>query len=268
MYLEHQQTIIVSSMGGDNQSTDGSSFEVNLQDGLQIPLNAKHVNIAVEDASIWWTIPNIITGVNDKLYVTGLDNTGLIKSFDLTIPQGLYDIVMLQSAIERELENAGALIKPSHLFTLNPDEPTNRVEIDFNHVGTSIDFSQPNTFREVLGFDAQVYTAPNDHFRKLGQSIARFNQIDYFLIHSNLTNKGMLFNHSVSQSIARIMIDVKPGSLIHHTPNHPSHISAPELAGSTQNTFKFWLTDDKNRYVNTNGESWSARIVIRYSHLV
>jgi hypothetical protein len=30
------------------------------------------------------------------------------------------------------------------------------------------------------------------------------------------------------------------------------------------NRAKFWLTDDKNRLVNTNGEAYSVRIVIRW----
>jgi hypothetical protein len=97
------------------------------------------------------------------------------------------------------------------------------------------------------------------------QNIASFNQVNYFLIHSDLTNRGIRFNNTYNQTIGQVLIDVPPGSQITSTPYNPARISAQELAGAKRSNLRFWLTDDKNRRIDTNGENWSARISIRFS---
>ena len=141
-------SMIVSSdpnSGATNISSDGSYFEVQLQDGLKIPKDALNVNIAVEEATVWWVVPNIITGQNDKLYITGPDTSDVVQNYVITIPQGLYDLAGLNQAVLRELENAGAKIDPDPLITLTPDEPTQKVEIRFNYPTVEVNFT-PTSF--------------------------------------------------------------------------------------------------------------------------
>ena len=80
----------------------------------------------------------------------------VVQNYAITIPNGLYDLNGLNQSILRELENAGAKNDPNVLFSLSPDEATNKVEIRLNYDSVSIDFTQPNTFREILGFNSQV----------------------------------------------------------------------------------------------------------------
>lgn len=251
--------------GAINRSSDGSYFEVQLQDGLQLPAEALNVTIAVEEASIWWVVPNIIAGVNDKMYITGPDTLNVVQNYVVTIPQGLYDLAGINQAILRELENQGAKISPNSLISLTPDEATQRVEIRFDYATVSIDFTQPDTPREILGFNSQILGpyvgAP---VSILADNVAKFNQVNYFLIHSDLTNKGIRFNNDYNQTIAQVLIDVSPGSQIVSRPFNPAKIAVPELAGAKRSNLRMWLTDDQNRNVNTNGEYYSARIVIRY----
>ena len=266
-------TMIVSSdpdNGATNRSSDGSYFEVNLQDGLTIPKDALNVNLAVEEATVWWTIPNIITGQNDKMYITGPDAaTGAVTNFVITIDQGLYDLSGLNQAILRELENEGAKIEdagnPLPLINLSPDDATQKVEIRFNYTTVSIDFTPADTPRDILGFNAQSYgpfvTAP---YNLLAPSVAALNSVNYLLIHSDITNKGIRFNNEYNQTLAQVLIDVSPGSQIISKPFNPAKINVAELTGTSRTSLRFWLTDDKNRRVNTNGEYWSARIVIHY----
>ena len=259
-------SMIVSSdpqNGARNVSPDGSYFEVQLEDGLKIPKDALNVNISVEEATVWWTIPNIITGQNDKLYITGPDTADVIQNYVITIPQGLYNLSGINEAMIRELEAAGSKFDPEPLISLSPDEATQKVEMRFNYATVSIDFTQNNTPREILGFNSQVYSAvPINPI--LAPNTAQFNQVNYLLIHSDLTNKGIRFNNSYNQTIGQVLIDVPPGSQIVSTPFNPAKISAQELAGTTRTNLRFWLTDDENRRINTNGEYWSARIVIKY----
>lgn len=179
--IPEEISMIVSSdpiNGATNISPDGSYFEVQLQDGLRIPKDALNVNISVEEATIWWSVPNIITGENDKLYITGPDTLDVIQNYVLTIPQGLYDLAGINEAMARELEAAGAKIDPEPLITLSPDEATQRVQMRFNYgLGVSIDFSQPDTPRIILGFDAQVYT-PVPINPILAPNVAAFNQVN------------------------------------------------------------------------------------------
>ena len=268
MMIPEEISMIVSSdpaAGAINRSPDGSYFEIQLQDGLQLPKDALNVNIAVEEATIWWVIPNIITGENDTLYITGPDVSDVVQNYTVVIPQGLYDLSGLNQAVLRELENLGAKINPDPLITMTPDEPTQKVEMRFNYATVEVDFTQTDTPREILGFNSAVYGpylgAP---VNILADSIAQFNQVNYFLVHSDLTNKGIRFNNNYNQTIAQVLIDVAPGSQIVSQPQNPAKIPAQELAGAKRTNLRIWLTDDQNRSVNTNGEYFTARIVIHY----
>ena len=56
-------TMIISSdpkNGAVNRSSDGSYFEINLEDGLHVPKEALNVNLEVPDSVIWNVVPNII----------------------------------------------------------------------------------------------------------------------------------------------------------------------------------------------------------------
>ena len=82
MAIPEEISMIVSSdpsQGATNTSPDGSYFEIQLQDGLMLPKDALNINIAVEESTIWWSVPNIITGVNDKMYLQG-STEGSIKT--------------------------------------------------------------------------------------------------------------------------------------------------------------------------------------------
>lgn len=362
MMVKQEVSMIVSSSpnnGAVNTSADGSYFEIQLQDALAIPAEALNATLSVEEASVWFTTPNIISGKNDKIYITGPSasplitnrttlgypiastysmtgisadqstlsisnlaagmplgdfilgdkfrpdsgisngieytiisiitdtvntkeyivsgflennipsNTGMFSrlrynianNYILTIPQGLYDLNGINQAISRELENAGA----NSLVSLTPDEPTNRVEIRFNYNTVVVNFTYPDTPREILGFNNAIYgpyaTVP---LNVIAPNIAQFNQVNYYLIHSDLTNKGIRFNNAYNQTIAQVLIDVAPGSQIISKPFNPARINVNELIGAKRNNIRMWLTDDSDNRVNTNNEYWSARLVIRY----
>ena len=255
-----------SSNGATNVSSGGDYFEIHLEDGIDIPRDAEGVNVSVEDADVWWSIPNIIAGQNDKMYVTGQNTSDVVTNFTITIPQGLYDLTGLNTAIARELGNAGAKVSPDPLISMTPDDATQKVQIRFNYNDVSIDFTQNDTPREILGYNSSIYgaytTAPHN---VLAPNTAQFNQVNYFLLHSDIVQKGIRYNNTYSQIIAKVPIDVSPGSQITYTPFNPSKIPAPELSGANRNVLRFWITDDKNRPINTNNESYSMRVVIRYT---
>ena len=262
-YVQRETSLILDSgtaAGAVNKSADGSYFQVQFGEPLQIPENAVDCQIAVEEAEIWWTIPNIVTGVNDRFYVT---DSSVPATYSLTIPQGLYDLTGLSQAILRELENAGAATGPA-LITLTPDEATQKVELRLNYATVSVDFTQSDTMRTILGFNSAVVGPGTAGETYLADNVAAFNTINYFLLHSDITNDGIRTNNDYSQTIAKVPIDVSPGSQIVYKPFNPARVEEPNLIGATRNSIQIWLTDQDNNRVNTNTEDYSLRLNIRY----
>lgn len=278
MLVPEEINILVTSdpkQGAQNVTPYGSRFKIKLEQPIEIPKTALNVTLSVEESTIWWTVPNILTGLNDKLYVTGPTqaNPAIIQTEVLTIPLGLYDASGLNETVQNLLTNAGfqitdgvpAVSKP--IFTITTDEATSRILIRFEYSTVRLDFTPNDTPRDILGLNAEAYgpyvltpynlPAPN---------VAQFNTVNYFLIHSDLVQDGLRINNSYNQTIAQVLIDVAPGSQIVSKPFNPARISCDRLAGSSIDSFNVWLTDDAQREVNTNGEYYTARIRIAYQH--
>ena len=352
-----------STQGAFNKSVDGSYFEVQLQDGgIQVPKNAKSCFLSCEESSIWWVIPNIITGVNDKVYITGpggiseksnhelgydqliaievipgmmglglfkistgfggdnlplnifqtgdiikvestgeeytvgsiitntillfqcsttnttllAQNTGNfsrirggdgINNYVLTLPQGLYDLNLLNTSLITQLQNQGASSTSEPIISFQADNASQRVQIRMAYPSSSIDFTQPNNIRNILGFESNIYGPFLDAPKTItAENAAAFNQVNYFLLHTDLCSRGIRFNNQYSQVVSQVLIDRAPGSQIISKPYNPPKINVNELIGSMRTSIRVWLTDDKNRRVNTNGENYSLRLVLTYNY--
>jgi hypothetical protein len=273
MMVPEEISLLVSSdptQGAINITQGGSQFEIQLEEPIEIPKDALNVNVSVEEATVWWVVPNIITGVNDTFYVFGDIQGGGTQLFTVKIEQGLYDLTGLNNSLQSGLELQGARTidgggNPLPLVSFSPDDATQKVLIRFNYPNVYVDFQPANTPREIMGFDALQYGpfvgAP---INQLAPNTASFNQVNYFLIASDLVQKGIRFNNRYGQVITQVLINVAPGSQIISTPFNPAKSNAQELAGAKRTNIRFRLTDDKLRPVNTNGEYFTARVVIRY----
>ena len=188
-FVPEEISLIVSSdpdAGAINVSSDGSQFEIQLDgEGIRIPKDAINVNVSVEESTVWWVIPNIITGENDTFYIYG-DNDAtpaVPQLFTVVIPQGLYDLAGLNQAVQAELESLGARTvgaggEPLSLISLTADDATQKVRIRFNYTNVYVDFQPNNTPRQILGYNAEQYgpflTAP---LSLLAPNTAQFNQV-------------------------------------------------------------------------------------------
>lgn len=259
--VRHEIPLIVDSdekNGAINKSADGSEFEIILEDPIRIPADAESVSVSVSEALIWWTIPNLITGENDAFSI----DDGVGGPFDVVIPQGLYDLSALQQSTESAVVAATG---PAGMFTFIADTATQKVIIRINQIGVSIDFTGSTTFRDILGFNSQVLgptLLAQEDFP--ADNVAAFNQIDYFLIHSDIVTRGIRVNNVYDSVIAQILINTGPGSQIVSTPFNPPKSPAPELIGASRNRLRIWLTDQNGIAVNTNTENYSARIIIEF----
>ncbi len=266
-YIEYKLPFIFSSSaasGAQNISPDGSSFEVLLDRPIVIPRESKNCYITVQNATAWWNIFNVKLNINDQLDVEYFDGV-LTVNITITIEPGLYDLDHLSAEIGRELL-AGNV--PQDLFILTPDQATQKSVIQFNYSGVQLDFSIARNFANLLGFDERLVPLGGQttgvQFEK-SDNIANFNEIDYLLIHSDLVSRGIKINNRYTNTIAQLLIDVAPASQIVSRPFNPPEIPANELIGEKRKNLRFYLTDQDNNLVDTNGELFSVRLIIHYS---
>jgi hypothetical protein len=183
----------------------------------------------------------------------------------VVLPQGLYDLNAMQNAIATQLENLGASSATEPIISLSADTASQRVNIRFPFPTSAVDFSQPETIRTIIGFPPTLIGDFVDAPKTItGSSTPAFNAVNYFLLHTDLTNLGLRFNNQYSQVVSQILIDRPPGSQILSRPFNPARIPVPELIGATRNSIRVWLTNDQNERINTNGEYYSARLKLEY----
>lgn len=266
LYIMYSLPIVISSAienGAVNKTEDGSSFQLVLEKPIIVPQDASFCWVEVDSAVIWNNASNIIPNVNNKLYFT-YKNT----AYTISLNKGQYDLQSLNDNINREFEKFKL---PRNLFRLTGDAPTQKIIIEYQHLGDNlfIDFTKNDTFRDIIGFKSRVIifntppVVPSTLY-EIGDIQAKFNAVNYFLIHTDLVNLGLRYNSKYSQIVSEVLIDAPAGSQIISRPFNVPKIPAPELIGQSRRTINVWLTDDKNKRVDTNGENFSFRISINY----
>lgn len=258
MITYHVPIVLTSSTlsGATNKSDNGSSFQVVLEKPIIIPSEARYCWIVCQSAEIWNTSPNIKTGVNDKLYLS--DTTG---SLTITIPQGLYNITLLNEEINRQIIESGRV---SNSLVILGNNATQKTILEVIESGTQIDFTQSDTFRDILGFNSQIITTSTANEWVDADNIASFNAIDYFVLHTDLVSHGLRINNKYSQAVSQVLIESPVGDQVLHQPDNPPEIPAMELIGQKKNTINVWLTDQDNARIDTAGENYAMRLVIYY----
>lgn len=264
--------IIASSdttAGAINVSSDGSQFTIQLDDPIQIPSDAKNITISQESATVWWTVPNILdsgSGQNNlfKVVDDGTDST-VAFTHNVVIAQGLYDLTALNASILTQLANNGAPTSPA-LINMTADNATQKVIITTNYTGLTIDLTIANSIRDIIGFNSgTIGPTATKPIATTADNVAGFGTVNFFLTHSDIVQFGVRTNNTYTNVLDQVLIDVLPGSQIVSTPFRPPVINEPSLAGAIRNRIRFWLTDDSNGSVDTNSETWSVRLAIKYS---
>ena len=260
--------------GSVNRRADGSSFEVRLSQGIQLPANAIDPVFSIEAASIWWTTPNIVSGVNDQLVITGptRDNPAVDFTWTITITEGLWSLTDLSSQIQTALDSNAtrALTNPLPIISLQANTNTQRAEIILNYPTVTIDFSHPRSFHALLGFGPTI-VGPFPGIVigttvELVQGIvtANLSPAEYFLISTTLVDDGLQFGDKFAKIAAQVFIDQPTGFQIQYEPRRPPELPCKFLRGSTRNIMRFGLLDHRLRPSNTGGSEWSIRFVIKW----
>ena len=289
--VEKQFTITFSSdtaNGATNVSASpnnaGSAFQVVLSNPIAIPKDAKSAELAVSTFYGYWTIQNIKYNENDMFKF--VINAGSVDAgiYEVQVPAGIYSLPSLSNAIYRQLFNKYPALPVSfNPITFASDESTQRVVIIFNQDGVQVDFTIANSMRYIMGFygdttSLQVFvpsennqdTVPYNSFSVSGQSVyanqvANFNTILFLLANSpELGKNGIATNGNQYNTLSVNPILVKVGSQIVNQYVLPQPVDISYLIGQKLTNLSFQLTDQKNRPVNTGGETWSIVCTFKY----
>jgi hypothetical protein len=134
--------------------------------------------------------------------------------------------------------------------------------------GDSINFSIPNTVRNILGFNSAIYTAPSANYNQYGDVPAAFNTDTQYLISTNLVANGIPINSVGVGIIAAVPITSVPGSIIVYQPSNLTWVDAQELAGASKTNLIFRLTNQNLVPVDTLTDKWSFTVTIKWSILL
>jgi hypothetical protein len=248
--------------GAFNVDTGNSKFDINFDQPIVVPSNAKNITVAVVNSSLWYTSSNISsTLANNKFYL----DVDTDQVYTVTLANGLYDLSSFAHAVNVSLVNQGLA---SDIITFTADNSTQKVVINFSVAGLRIDFTGANNCREVLGFNSAVnpvaYTTAVTSI--YGDSEALFNSVDYFLIHSNIVTGGIPINGKSTSVVARVLITASPGNQILFEPNQPTQIHAQHLAGASISRLHTWVTIQDGTTAPTFGanDNFSLELVITY----
>ncbi len=249
--------------GARNVSPEGDRFSVFFERPIIVENTAINVTVTAIASQMWNTVPNIITGVNDLMFIDHDD--GGVTSYTVVIPQGLYSITELDDAVNRSLVNQGA---PNSIITISGDNSTQKAIITINVLAPEtieIDFVQPQTFREILGFNSQIIGPSSGIISIFADDVAKFNASDSYLISTNLVTRGIRVGDIYNSIIMQIPITKPSGQILYTQPFYPIIIPANELIGTSHSRLDFWLTDDKLQRIDTNGENFSVTLELAYT---
>jgi len=260
--------IIANSKGARNVSADGSAFDVI----FDVPIKTGgDPHIKVLSSTIWYTFPNVKTGVNDQLIIK--HGAGLTLYSVLTIPQGLYGIEELNAAVQHQIQsqNLARFLAGKTTLTIGADFATGRASISI-----SIDESQATQHVEIdwqnssiaplLGFTQNVaLDAASGIFSAtfFGNAIASLSPVDSLQIHCSAARGSVVAGQTGSDTLASIQVDARPGYQILYQPPVTPRVSAPAFTNGVR-SMRMRLTDQDGAAVNTQQEYWTATLLLEW----
>jgi hypothetical protein len=220
-------------------------------------------------ALVWNSIPNV-DATNNSILIVGPDTNDDAAIFNISFPQGLYDLDSITETLEDQLSNLGAkqvLIgtKTLPLVSFEPNYSTNKVEMVINHDTVIVNFSGTNSIAPLLGFDSIGYGPYTTGIPTTisAPQVAALNTIDGIQIHTNLVSEGLLIGNQYSQVIGAYALTVGAGYQDFYQPFLPPVVQEDYLAGRNIKHLVFYITDSNgNDLIMT--EVWSANIRIEW----
>lgn len=220
--------------------------------------NKKKYVMRLINATMFFTFPNIYnTTTSDHNKNNTLQFSIGATQYNLTIPEGLYDISSLSNAISNLLVNNGLA---ANSIVLSGDAPTQRSIVQINNVNLSINWTN-SLLRTVLGFNAGTIGPSISGTYYYSNNVARFNTLSELLVHASCctnfrNNTGTISSNS--DVVASVLINTGISSQIIYDPNQAINV---EISQYVLDSVNFYVTDQENRSI-INNEVWTLQFVI------
>ncbi len=181
----------------------------------------------------------------------------------IVIPVGCYDIVSINSFLQRELASyerkeegeQNKEVKEKHIaLVANPN--TLKCVLNILDRLTVVDFNVENSLRSVLGFTGDTYRGPK---RFESESIVNILNVNTILVHCDVIGSSRI-NGVAAPVIYNFFPDVSPGEKIVFQPKHLIYMP---LTMSVIPSMTCWLTDQDHRRIDLRGEELTLTFHVR-----
>lgn len=121
------------SSGALEKTADGSSFTVFFDQPLMIPSNAINPTLDIEESAVWFSTPNIYDGSGSEpqnnRFTFEYSRQAPRISLDLTIPQGVYSLSDIETAMNQAIRNATSNYINTDAISLSASPDGGRVNL-------------------------------------------------------------------------------------------------------------------------------------------
>ena len=211
--------------------------------------HTKDYHIALLSYNVPYSWYNISAAQSNNVFRFSIDAGNTFTS--VLIPDGNYGVQDLNLELQQLVVNNGGA---TDQFSFAADYNTLRVDLLFYNLLYHIDFSVPNTFREILGFNSQVYIgAILLHRAENGANIT--NNIDSISINNSIVSPAnILLNNKQSTSLFHITdYGSGPGSYLTSQVAYPIYLPI-NIAGNIHD-INISIRNQDDQIVNLNGEN-------------
>jgi hypothetical protein len=226
-------------------------------------------------ASLWFTNPNILTGINDTLYVYF---DGLVGSGDeiqtIVFDKGLYSLNTLNEALQEKLRAVGGGgVLSGDEVVISANSATQKLTITLAPTattGTTTVVFDNSRISEFLGFDGNVSAFAADANSSIksitAPLVAKFNTLSYFIVHVDGLCSGVLGSKGSDAGSELAIItpeNIAVGKQIVVQPYNVVRVPC-KAAGASISEFTVRLTDQNGSDIDMLGEEFSVQFVIEW----
>jgi hypothetical protein len=240
-----------------NTKNNGSTISFYLDPPLSFGNSS--VSFKVLNAEVYYTFPNIsVAKANNTL--TFLYQT---ISRQIVFENGLYNLDSINQNIREYCIRNNI---PDDLFLFSADPSTSKVSLEFAYPNISVAIGVVGVdIGPLLGWNTTTVLASNTNRIHEAPNRAALNTVNRVLVHANFVN-GSYFNSQGSSDVcANVQINVGVGRQIVYAPNHAYPVS---VFSNNLSSIEFYITDENNNRLDTNGEYWGLTGLIEIDKTV
>jgi hypothetical protein len=227
-----------------NATYSNGYYQFELESYIQAPPMTKML-LTVKEAQLVNVFPNIRTGINDTINITGSISGNLVY----TIPEGYYDVNQFQSTFDGLSTTLGSDIAVTY--------STSTLKLTFT--SSTEDFTiHSSSTADYIGLNGDITSTGGIVLMPL---IMDFSSFDYIFIKSNLHLRNINNLGLTSNTLMRFPLTLPYGYTNSYQPPQPTkHLSHETSLGFIQ----IFISDKEGRDLNLQNTNLQVTIEISY----